>query len=211
MTDPSPGPEQGRHLPVGWMVPVMIGAGFLAGFLAKLADKWDPMSADLASHLGLWVVLIAVIARLSPTRTSAAIWCAAFFVAMTIAYYGTAAFLFGNTAKVFATFWLVASLTATPLVAAVVQGTKMPGWRGALAIALPAGLLVAEALRLLVRVGLAEWVQIAFDLVAASAIVAVWARGATARLQVVALLAGTTASGFALARGVGLGFRLLKP
>jgi hypothetical protein len=155
-------------------------------------------------------VFVVLIARSAPNRASASVRATFFFVAMTIAYYGTAALVFGRTAKVFLTFWLVASVSGAPFAAAVTHGSGHEDWSDSLAGAFPIGLLAAEALRLVFKTGAPDWFALLFDVGAAGLLIAVWTRDERIRYQFAVFLIGTTCAGFALARIVGLGFHLLK-
>jgi hypothetical protein len=106
------------------------GLGVLAGVAAKAADEsgWG-WAADLGSYPAAWVLAVAVIGRCAPTGVLAASRAAAFFAAMTVAYYGWAAWAldFGSDRDLIV-IWLLLSATAVPAFSVVTWwSTRRPG------------------------------------------------------------------------------------
>ena len=94
--------------------------GVVAGIAAKAGDEsgWR-WAADLGSDAAAWVLAVALIGRYAPTVVLAALRSAAFFAAMTLAYYGWAVAVlgFGYEPELIIA-WLVLSATAVAVFAA---------------------------------------------------------------------------------------------
>jgi hypothetical protein len=120
--------------------------GVLAGVAAKAADEsgWTA-AADLGTYPAAWVLAVSLIGRFAPSPVTAAIRAAAFFAAMTLAYYAWAAWVLGFGWSALLPVWLVLAATAVAGVAALVQwATARPGVLPGAALALVAGVAVAE-------------------------------------------------------------------
>lgn len=123
---------------------VLLGA--LAGAAAKAADEsgvgW---AADLGSDPAAWVLVVALIGRAAATPAVAGGRSAAFFAAMTVAYYGWAAVVLGfgwDPRLVLA--WLLLSASAVPAVAVGAQwATRRRGVLPGAVLALAAGVTLA--------------------------------------------------------------------
>ena len=104
------------------VVPVLAALGVLAGVAAKAADEsgWR-WAADLGSYPAAWLLVVALIGRSAPTPPAAAGRAAAFFAAMTVAYYAWAAWVLGFGWNRLLPVWLVLSATAVAVFAAVVR------------------------------------------------------------------------------------------
>jgi hypothetical protein len=120
--------------------------GVLAGVAAKAADEsgigW---AADLGTFPAAWVLAVATIGRFAPSWPAAAVRAAAFFAAMTAAYYGWAVWVlgFGYEPDLILT-WLALSATAVAAVAGVSWwATRRPGMLPGLLLALIAGTALA--------------------------------------------------------------------
>ncbi len=173
-------------------LPVCAGLGLLAGGLAKAADesglRW---AADLGSYPAAWVLTVALLGRAAPTVRAAGARSAAFFAAMSVAYYAWAALVLGFGWNRLLVAWLLLSATAVPAVAAAVQwATRRPGplpgalLAGAAGIVLAGGAVLTDAA--------AHPVQAVADVVTAAALVAVLPRHGRTRLWALVLLVPAT-------------------
>lgn len=121
---------------------VCAALGLVAGVAAKAADEsgWR-WAADLGSYPAAWVLAVALIGRFAPTAVLAAARAAVFFAAMTVAYYGWAAWVldFGSDRDLVA-IWLLLSATAVPAFAVVTWwATRRPGPLAGAMLGLAAG------------------------------------------------------------------------
>jgi hypothetical protein len=128
--------------------------GVLAGVAAKVADEsgigW---AADLGSYPAAWVLAVALLGRFAPTRVAAVARSAAFFAAMSVAYYAWAAEVldFGWNVRLLIA-WLLLSVTAVPATALAVW------WAARRSGVLPGALLGGAAA--IVLAGGAVWEQV---------------------------------------------------
>lgn len=120
--------------------------GVVAGIAAKAADESGPTwAADLGSYPAAWVLAVALIGRFAPTLAAAAARAAAFFAAMTVAYYAWAAWVLGFGWSRLLPVWLVLAATAVAAVAAVVRwASDRPGVLPGALMALVAGIAAAD-------------------------------------------------------------------
>ena len=119
--------------------------GIVAGAAAKAADEsgWR-WAADLGSYPAAWVLAVALIGRSAPSVRSAAGRAAAFFAAMTVAYYAWAAWVLGFGWSRLLPVWLVLSATAVAVFAVVVhRATRGAGLLPGAVTALAAGTTLA--------------------------------------------------------------------
>jgi hypothetical protein len=130
--------------------------GVLAGIAAKAADESGlAWAAELGTLPAAWVLVVALIGHCSPTLPLAAGRAAAFFAAMTLAYYAWAVWVLGfGYEPGLVVAWLGLSATAVAGVAAATWwATRRPGPASGGLVALVAGTaLVGGALR-----GLCLW------------------------------------------------------
>ncbi|MBB3676343.1 hypothetical protein FHX36_002078 [Modestobacter versicolor] len=130
-----------RRTPAGAALALAGAAGLLAGVAAKAADGSGPRwAADAGHYPAAWVLAVALIGWSAPSLAAAAARAAAFFAAMTVAYYGWAAEVLDAGWEVrLLVAWLVLSATAVPATAAAAHwATRRTG-------PLPAALLAAAA------------------------------------------------------------------
>jgi hypothetical protein len=142
----------------------------VAGVLAKLADLAPGVLGwlgDLGSALGPWVVLVVLVARRASSRSRAAIDAAALLCASLVGYYVTYRAIDGNVDGLVVVFWMLGALTAGPLLAVVVRVAGRGDLWGAAAAAVPAGLLLGEAISASSPDLAERWLISAFDVVAA--------------------------------------------
>jgi hypothetical protein len=126
--------------------------GAAAGVAAKAADE-GPVGwlGDLDTYAAVWIFALALIARYAPSSRTAALRAAAFFLAMSLAYYAWAERVLGfGPGGASLALWATVSLTVVPAVAAALA------WgfsrRGALA-----GAVVAAAAAVTVADGGVVW------------------------------------------------------
>lgn len=174
------------------VLPVCAGLGLLAGVLAKAADesglRW---AADLGSYPAAWVLTVALLGRAAPTVRAAAARSAAFFAAMSVAYYAWAALVLGFGWSRLLVAWLLLSATAVPAVAAAVQwATRRPGPLPGALLAGAGGIVLAGGAVLPDAGG--HPVQAVADVAVAVMLVAVLPRDVRTRLWAAVLLAPAT-------------------
>ena len=132
-------PTPVRRLPAWAALPGFAVLGVVAGVLAKAADEsgigW---AADLGTYPAAWVLAVALVGRFAPTMLSAAVRAAAFFAAMTVAYYAWAAAVLGFGWSPQLVPWLLLSATA-------VSGAAVAAWWGTRRSGPLAGALMAAA------------------------------------------------------------------
>lgn len=106
-------------------VAVLVGIALLAmlsGILAKEADESTlTWAANLGTYPAAWVLALALIGRLAPGLTQAAIRSSVFFVAMCLAYYAWARYVLNFPVDRDFYFWLLMAVTGVPVIAAVVM------------------------------------------------------------------------------------------
>lgn len=109
------------HTPFAYAV-----AGAASGILAKVADELpvDGIGA-VGSSLTIWILALAIIARLAPAPASAAIRGTAFFVAMCVAYYAWTALVldYPGSGPLLAA-WLGLAVTIVPATAALLRWAR---------------------------------------------------------------------------------------
>ncbi|MCZ2857889.1 DUF6518 family protein [Blastococcus sp. VKM Ac-2987] len=184
--------SRGLRRPAGLAV-----LGALAGVAAKAADEsgWQ-WAGDLGTYPAAWVLVVALISRFAPGVGAAALRAAAFFAAMTAAYYGWAVFVlgFGYEPQLILA-WLALSATAVAVFAmGTCWATRRPGPAAGAVLALAAGTALANgALRgvWLERTGsdvVLHPVQAAVEIVVALVVVLVLPRHRSTRLWALGLL-----------------------
>ncbi|TFV68228.1 UNVERIFIED_ORG: hypothetical protein E4P37_00640 [Bacillus sp. AZ43] len=143
---------------------LLAALGLLAGVAAKVADESGRLwAADLGSDPAAWVLAVALIGWSAPTAVLAAVRAAAFFAAMTVAYYGWAAWVLDfGTDRDLVVIWLLLSATAVPAFSAVVRwSTRRPGpLAGALAALAASTALLGGTVR---RLGESEAVVLGLE------------------------------------------------
>lgn len=143
--------------------------GLALGVLAKVADQSPvPGLGDVGTYLGAWVVVVTMIAVRAPSRVMAAMRAALALIGMVVAYYVTAYLYFRVIPLLDIAVWSIAALTAVPALAAFMWPARATGWPAAVGVALPVGLLVAEAWSLRHYVGMGLHIApFVFDVLAA--------------------------------------------
>lgn len=100
----------------------LAAGGVLAGVAAKVADESGPTwLGDLGTYLTLWVFATALIGRLAPSRSQAALRAALFFTSLCIGYYAWTGYVLDYPVGVYAAAWLGVAVTAVPACAALVR------------------------------------------------------------------------------------------
>ncbi len=125
-------------------------AGLLAGAGGKLADlayatPWGWLGV-LGSGLAPWVLLTVALGRRSGGARTAAASGAVMLLSSLVGYYLAYALLDGRVDLLVVVFWVLAAVTAAPLLALAAHRTRRGGRLAGLLCAGPAGLLLAEAL-----------------------------------------------------------------
>jgi hypothetical protein len=174
------------------VLPACAVLGPVAGALAKAADesglRW---AADLGSYPAAWVLAVALLGGAAPTVRAAAARSAAFFAAMSVAYYAWAALVLGFGWNRLLVAWLLLSVTAVPAVAAAVQwATRRPGLLPGALLAGAAGTVLAGG-AVLTDAG-AHPVQAVADVAVAAVLIAVLPCNGRTRLWALVLLAPAT-------------------
>lgn len=111
----------------GWRSPLAYAvAGAASGILAKVADELpvDGIGA-VGSSPTIWILVLAIIARLAPSPASAAVRATVFFVAMCVAYYAWTALVLdypGSGPLLVA--WLGLAVTVVPATAALLRWAR---------------------------------------------------------------------------------------
>jgi len=113
-----------RHVALG--VAAFALAGAASGVLAKVADEL-PIEGlpDPGTSPTLWILVLALIARLAPSPLVAAGRGTAFYVALCVGYYAWTSLVlrYPGSGPLLAA-WLVLALTVVPVVAALVRWTR---------------------------------------------------------------------------------------
>ena len=172
--------------------------GVVAGVAAKAADEssWA-RAAQLGTEPAVWVLVVAVIASTAPSIPAAAVRAAAFFAAMTVAYYAWASLVLGFPGTWLLPAWLVLSVTAVALTAACVRWAVVrPGPLPGLLLAGVAGVALAGGSVLRLHhawAGDLPWdavrpVQVAAELATAAVVALVLPLHRSTRLWAAALL-----------------------
>jgi hypothetical protein len=127
--------------------------GALLGVLAKYSDTVpatnSPMGvffdfiSSVTTHLGIWVLIGAIIAAGSRSPKAAAINVLVFFAGMLLAYYKYTQILFGFFPTYYFLRWGSIAI-ASPFAAYLVWFSKGKGWFAAFCAALPIGLLLSQ-------------------------------------------------------------------
>ncbi|MEU6754661.1 DUF6518 family protein, partial [Spirillospora sp. NPDC046719] len=127
---------------------VLLALGALSGATTELAIFHRPFHL-LAIFAGVWVVGAGWIGRRADAPEAAAVHAAAFLTGMVCAFYLTVLGLTSDLRGTLWAFWLAVALTGGPLLGLAGHLTRRPNVWAGLAAAGLAGLLVAEAVRLL--------------------------------------------------------------
>jgi hypothetical protein len=104
------------------LVGVALAAGVASGILAKLADgagSWG--LGTMTSNIAVWVLIVGVWGATARTALDAVLRSAAFAAALTVSYYAWAELVLGYPRASITAMWIALSVTAVPVLAAVVQ------------------------------------------------------------------------------------------
>ncbi len=143
MTDSTARPSASRGM-------LRVGACVVLGALAGVAAKWVDDSptrwlSDLGNYPGLWIFAIAAIGGLSRTLPEAVLRSVAFFVAMSLAYYGWSAYVLDISAWRYWLVWTTLAITVVPLMSALVNvACRRRGILPGLLLAAVAGVPLAD-------------------------------------------------------------------
>ena len=130
---------------------ISFASGVLLGLAAKYSDTipadgftgnfWGLIS-DIATRLGIWVLIATMIAGWSNNPRIGAVKVFAFFAGMLLTYYLYSMWLFGFFPFYYFVRWGIVAL-ASPIAAYIVWFGRGNGWIAALCAALPIGLIVS--------------------------------------------------------------------
>ena len=136
---------RGRALLVLLAAGACLVLGLVAGVGSKLADSAGiSWCGQFTSMLGAWVLMISFVAVTAGTAWTAA-WRSALFMAAAMAGYYLQERREILAVPQSALAWLMLSVTAAPVFAALVQPARGRGVAAGLSLALPVSVLVAEA------------------------------------------------------------------
>jgi len=182
--------------------------GLAAGVCAQRADTAAAWLGELTSYAGPWLLIAAAAGILASSRREAATRGAALLLAGVASYYVTFVAAGQGHAPLVAFAWLVAAIVLGPAIGAAGHlACRMPFAAAALA-----GVLAGEALFVtLERVHPARWSIVAFDALAALAIVTVVPADAGRRRRALVLLAPAAVMGLLIPLCGGLLLRALLP
>jgi len=157
-----------------WISSVALVAmcGAIMGLAAKRFDN-TPVIGEIGTHLGVWVFTVSLIAAFSRTPLQAALLVPLFLGAMLAAYYVYSMALFGFFPRRELLYW-AGIAAASPVGAWIVWHGRGKGWVAALCASLPVALLVVEGYPAVYT----RRAALAFDLVAAIALLGLLARSA---------------------------------
>lgn len=191
---------------------ILVLAGVLLGIVASRAsDSGVLWLLDLVSWPAIYVVLLVVLIRTSPSARIAATAALTIFVPFVIAYYGTMLISFGTYPHKYALVWLIGAVLLGPVAALLHTAFRRRDWAASLASALlAAGALADGSLLLLLQRGDDEArvhvVQILVDLLCAAWVICIANR--TAPKRIVAMMAVFLFAAAVLALGPALHYGL---
>lgn len=162
-------------------------SGLLFGILAKQMDRIQGLQ-DIGTYLGLWILVVTILAAWSRSARTAALNSTVFLLAMVTAYYLYSMILFGTFYRSYFLRWSVAALFAS-MGGFIVWYSRGNGWIAAFCAALPIGILLTEAMRFIHF----PWLhtnQLYFDLSAALLLYILLSRGKAQRLRALLCTAG---------------------
>jgi hypothetical protein len=117
-----------------------------AGILSQLAADHDQYLHLLTTYAGPWFLIAFVIGRFASTWWRAVVRCTIFYAVAMVAFYGTVQITMGVGPGRLFVFWIGMSVLAGPALGVLGWASRRPGWRGAAAVAVMTGALLAEAL-----------------------------------------------------------------
>jgi hypothetical protein len=176
--------ESKQRSPSTWWssAPALLG-GSVLGTLAKFADHSTiPGAGDLGTYMGLWVLLVTIIAVRSPSISNAILRTLAFLLGMLVSYYFISGMFFGHYPRSYILSWAIIALVLAPPFALIVWHSRGAGWKAAVCAAIPVALIGAEALSLRWRLT-SHPVQFYFDLSAALLLMWILASSGAQRLR----------------------------
>lgn len=154
-----------RALRLNWISALL--SGITIGAILNFAEfSGVPGASDFGNYFGLWIFLITMIAVWSLSWQRAVLHTVTFLIAMITAYYLSTLLLSGYFLAHLLRSWVVITIVFAPPFAAFVWRARNSDWFGALAAAMPIGLLLYEAYKM----SLVPWLrgfQLVFDCVTA--------------------------------------------
>ncbi len=170
-----------------------VGVALLGGLVAGVAAKWADEAgigewADLGTYAGAWVVAITLIAAFSRRWLDAVLRTVAFMLTALVAYYAYAVWVLDfSVPSRLVVGWLALALILVPPFSIIAWYSRRGGWLATLGVAVPVGVLLAEAYTF-VRVLPLHQVQFVFNLVSAVLLLVILARGHEQRLRTLVLV-----------------------
>ncbi|NTV17386.1 MAG: hypothetical protein HGB09_08090 [Chlorobiaceae bacterium] len=115
--------------------------------LAKFADhSYIRTLKDLGTYMGLWVLIVTILAVRSTSKSNAIVRTLTFLFGMLVSYYVMTQYYYGLDRLGYILSWALIALFFTPPFALIVWHSKGDGWRAAACAATPVALTIAEAL-----------------------------------------------------------------
>ena len=151
--------------PARWGLPLLF-AIFLGVVLGAASERADqiPVLGALTSYLGIWIISTFLVGRISPKRNTAIACGVSYLFAMVFSYYALRTLLGGGDQTLFLALWTVVALTVGPLLSIAGNGTRAPGRKRLWSICLVAGILLGEAVSvMLFRETPERWIVVLFD------------------------------------------------
>jgi len=122
-------------------------SGLLLGMLARFADNSNiPSAKDLGTYMGLWVVIVTILAVRSLSKSNAVLRTLTFLLGMLVSYYAVTQYYYGLDRLSYILSWGLVALLFAPPFAIIVWHSRGEGWRAAACAATPVALTIAEAL-----------------------------------------------------------------
>lgn len=117
--------------------------GVVAGAVTEVAAL-NPVTLNLTTFSGMWIVTTAIVGRLAPTKARAIGGCFAYLWGMLVGFYAMRQVLQDAIPVRIAVFWFLLSLVACPVLGLLGWLSRRLSWPGAAAVAIITGALLAE-------------------------------------------------------------------
>jgi hypothetical protein len=167
---------------------VVLVGGVAAGILAKAADRSTVEGvSDLGTYFGVWAVLLVIVSSWGRRADLAVVNAVAFVLAMLLGYYAYTQAIGIYVPPTLVLAWVGVAFVFVPPFAVLVHHARSEGWLAALGVAVPVGILVAEAYSFRLVLPLHQ-VQFFFDAVAAVALLVVLPRSMLQRARATVLV-----------------------
>jgi hypothetical protein len=168
---------------------IILSTGIIFGFLAKYADTVPdniiPGLSDIGTYLGLWILVVTILAVLSPSPSVATVRVLTFLLAMISTYYIYSLMLFGFFSKSYFLIWSFIAL-CSPIFSIMVWYSRGKGWIAAFNAAFPIGMLLIEGFSFVYVLPL-HIIQFVFDLIAAILLLVILPTNQSQRIRILSL------------------------